>query len=113
MTADPVQIQQVLLNLAINGMDAMMSKPTRRDLVISSRRNDTGEVQIQVRDSGAGISPEIAQKIFDPFFTTKQQGIGMGLAISRTIIEAHDGKLWAAPNPAGGSSFQFTIPVRP
>lgn len=112
-TVDPIQIQQVLLNLAVNGMDAMMSQPTRRDLVISSRRSDTGDVQIQVRDCGVGINPEIAQKIFDPFFTTKQQGIGMGLAISRTIIEAHDGKLWVAANPAGGSSFQFTIPVRP
>jgi PAS domain S-box-containing protein len=112
VTVDPVQIQQVLLNLATNGMDAMMSQPTRRDLVISSRRNDAGEVQIQVRDCGTGINPDITQKIFDPFFTTKEQGIGMGLAISRTIIEAHDGKLSAAVNPTGGSSFQFTIPVR-
>jgi two-component system, LuxR family, sensor kinase FixL len=60
-----------------------------------------------------GIAPEIAQRIFDPFFTTKAQGIGMGLAISRTIIEAHDGKLWATSDASGGSSFHFTIPVRP
>ncbi len=113
VTVDPVQLQQVLLNLATNGMDAMMSQHAQRDLVISSRRNSAEEVQIQVKDCGVGISPDIAQKIFDPFFTTKKQGIGMGLAISRTIIEDHDGKLWAASDASGGSTFHFTIPVRP
>jgi PAS domain S-box-containing protein len=113
VTADPIQIQQVLLNLATNGMDAMMSRSVRRNLVIRSHRNGTEEVEIQVMDGGVGISPEMVQKIFDPFFTTKEQGIGMGLAISRTIIEAHDGKLWVTPVAAGGSSFQFTLPVAP
>ena len=111
-TIDPIQIQQVLLNLAINGMDAMMSQQAPRDLVISSRRVGDDAIRIRVRDSGAGIDPEIAGKIFDPFFTTKTEGIGMGLAISRTIIEAHDGKIWASPVASGGSCFQFTIPVR-
>ena len=111
--ADPIQIQQVLLNLATNGMDAMMSQGTSRNLVIRSHRNGTNEAQVRVEDCGAGIAPEIASKIFDPFFTTKAEGIGMGLAISRTIIEAHDGRIWMTPGASGGSSFQFTIPVRP
>jgi C4-dicarboxylate-specific signal transduction histidine kinase len=112
VTADPVQIQQVLLNLATNGMDAMMSQETQRQLEFRSQRNGGKEIQIQVKDWGVGIDPQIAEKIFDPFFTTKEQGIGMGLAISRTIVEAHDGRLWASPDVSRGSSFQFTLPVR-
>jgi PAS domain S-box-containing protein len=113
VSADAIQIQQVLLNLAINGMDAMMSQASRRELTISSHSNGSAEIEIQVKDCGAGISPEIAQRIFQPFFTTKGHGIGMGLAISRTIIEAHDGRLWFTPGDMDGSTFQFTIPVQP
>ncbi len=109
---DPVQIQQVLSNLATNGMDAMMLQRTRRELIISSHRNGPEEVEVRVKDCGVGIRPEILQRIFDPFYTTKPQGIGLGLSISRTIIEAHDGKLWATPGTSGGASFHFTIPVR-
>jgi PAS domain S-box-containing protein len=112
VAVDPIQIQQVLLNLATNGMDAMMSLQTNRDLVISSRRIGDDAIRIRVRDYGTGIDPEVAGKIFDPFFTTKAGGIGMGLAISRTIIEAHDGKIWVSPAEPGGSCFQFMIPVR-
>ena len=112
VTVDPVQIQQVLLNLATNGMDAMMAKETLRRLVIRSQRWGAEEIEISVKDSGVGIDAAIAGKIFDPVFTTKAQGIGMGLAISRTIIEAHDGRIWASAEAAGGSSFHFTIPVR-
>lgn len=111
VAADPIQIQQVLLNLANNGMDAMMSRQVRRELIISSHKNGSAEVQVQVEDCGLGIDPAIVQQIFHPFFTTKEHGIGMGLAISRSIIEAHDGKLWFAPGASGGSSFQFTLPV--
>ena len=111
VTVDPVQIQQVLLNLATNGMDAM-AQTKRRELLIRSQRNGGKEIQIEVKDRGVGIDPAIAERIFDPFFTTKEQGIGMGLAISRTIVEAHDGRLWASPDASGGSSFQFTLPVR-
>jgi hypothetical protein len=112
-TIDPIQIQQVLLNLATNGMDAMALQKGHRELVIRSRRSGDAEITIEVIDCGAGIGPEIAARIFDPFFTTKQQGIGMGLSISRTIIEAHDGKLWATPVDGGGSCLHFTIPVHP
>jgi PAS domain S-box-containing protein len=111
-TVDPIQIQQVLLNLATNGMDAMASQKGRRELGIRSRRSSGAEIRIEVTDSGAGVGQDVAARIFDPFFTTKPQGIGMGLSISRTIIEAHDGKLWATPVAGGGSCFQFTIPVR-
>jgi PAS domain S-box-containing protein len=113
VTVDPIQIQQVLLNLANNGIDAMTSQQTRRELLIRSLRSGPAEIEIQVSDCGGGVSPAIAASIFEPFFTTKQQGIGMGLSISRTIIEAHDGKLWATPGTDGGSCFHFTIPVRP
>jgi signal transduction histidine kinase len=112
VTVDPVQIQQVLLNLSSNGMDAMMSQATHRELLIGSRCTGADEIRIHVTDRGRGIAPEIAARIFDPFFTTKMEGIGMGLAISRTIIEAHDGRIWMDSATSGGSSFHFTIPVR-
>jgi PAS domain S-box-containing protein len=111
--ADAIQVQQVLLNLATNGMDAMMSQATERDLIITSRRSSHSEVEIEVKDCGAGVNVELAQRVFEPFFTTKAHGIGMGLAISRTIVEAHDGKLWFTRRTPRGSSFHFTIPVLP
>jgi two-component system sensor kinase FixL len=92
-------------------MDAMMVQETQRDLVIGSRRNGMNEIQIYITDCGPGLNPEISAKIFDPFFTTKAEGIGMGLAISRTIIEAHDGRIWVDSEPSRGTSFHFTIPV--
>jgi two-component system sensor kinase FixL len=90
----------------------MMLQRTRRELIISSHRKGRDEVEVRVKDSGVGIRPEIVQRIFDPFYTTKPKGIGLGLSISRTIIEAHDGKLWATPGTSGGASLHFTIPVR-
>jgi PAS domain S-box-containing protein len=110
---DRVQIEQVLLNLAMNGMDAMEETGSSKELLIASSLNDAKQILIRVEDCGPGIHPGLASKIFDPFFSTKPNGIGMGLAISRSIIEAHDGRLWATPRLAGGSVFQFTIPVPP
>jgi PAS domain S-box-containing protein len=108
---DPVQIQQVLLNLAMNGMDAMAEINGPRELLIASELRDSREIVIRVEDCGTGMSAESTASIFVPFFTTKPHGAGLGLSISRSIIEAHDGKLWSTPRLAGGTVFQFTIPV--
>jgi C4-dicarboxylate-specific signal transduction histidine kinase len=109
---DRVQLQQVALNLIMNGIEAMRGTPdSPKEIWIRSRSDDSAGVRILVEDSGVGLSPEIAEKIFQPFFTTKDQGIGMGLSISRSIVESHAGRLWAAPGSSGGASFQFTIPA--
>jgi len=107
--ADRVQVQQVMLNLIRNAMEAMESSPSR-DLVITTA-DDSGQARVSVADSGSGIAPEIAEQLFQPFITTKRQGMGVGLSISRTIIEAHSGRIWVEPNPAGGTIFHFTLPV--
>ncbi|HUV97545.1 MAG TPA: ATP-binding protein [Acidobacteriaceae bacterium] len=106
---DPVQIQQVLLNLAVNGMDAMMQCMEARDLIVRSQPYGESEVLISVEDHGPGIAPEIAARIFEPFFSTKPQGTGMGLAICRSIVEAHDGRLWVVNAEHGGAIFQFNV----
>jgi signal transduction histidine kinase len=106
---DPVQIQQVILNLAMNGMDAMMQVAKPRELIIRTEKRGDGEILVAVEDHGPGIAPEIAARMFEPFFSTKPQGTGMGLAISRGIIEAHDGKIWAENSVRGGATLQFTV----
>src|SRR5713226_352898 len=109
--ADRVQLQQVVLNLLINGMDAMADTTDRaKELLITARGNES-EIVVRVEDSGVGLDAEADEKIFNPFFTTKPHGIGMGLSISRSIIEAHEGRLWASPRPSGGAVFQFTLPI--
>ena len=105
---DPVQIQQVILNLAVNGMDAMMQVAKPRELMIRTEKRGGGEILVAVEDHGPGIAPEIAARMFEPFFSTKPQGIGMGLAISRGIIEAHDGRIWAE-NFSGWGGCHLTI----
>jgi C4-dicarboxylate-specific signal transduction histidine kinase len=112
INADRVQLQQVVLNLMMNGMDAMAGVAGPRDLIISSRQENSAVV-VTVEDCGFGLEAEAAGKIFDPFFTTKSHGIGMGLSISRSIVESHEGRLWALPRPSGGAIFQFTLPIRP
>ena len=112
--ADRVQLQQVVLNLLMNGMDAMAEVSNHaKELVISSRLERQGEILVSVADCGAGLNPENAERIFDPFFTTKPRGTGMGLAISRSIVESHEGKIWATPRPGGGTVLHFTIPIVP
>lgn len=105
---DKVQIQQVLLNLIRNAIEAMQ-EVVRRELTISTRHVDAETVEIEVRDTGPGIAPSVAAQLFQPFVTTKRQGMGVGLSISRTIIEAHGGRLWAEPNPEGGTIFRLTL----
>jgi len=108
---DRVQLQQVLLNLILNGCDAMArSDPARRELRVSTAAED-GYVQVCVADRGHGIAPEHADKIFQPFFTTKDHGFGMGLSICRNIVNTHGGRLWAVANDGGGTKFFFTLPA--
>jgi PAS domain S-box-containing protein len=107
---DRVQLQQVLLNLILNGIDAMRTIAHRpRELRIKSAKHPDG-VLIQVHDSGEGVDPEQANHIFEPFFTTKPQGIGIGLSVGRSIVEAHGGRLWFTPGTSHGVVFQFTVP---
>jgi signal transduction histidine kinase len=109
---DRVQLQQVILNLILNGRDAMSGVDGEpRELLISSVNSGHGEVQVAVRDCGAGFDPRDAERIFEPFFTTKSEGMGLGLSISRTIIEAHGGRLWATPNDGRGVTVRFALPA--
>jgi signal transduction histidine kinase len=107
--ADSVQVQQVLMNLIMNGFDAMKDVDKERELTIRSQRTDNRTLMISVSDTGVGIPPQLADRIFDAFFTTKSDGIGMGLRISRSIVESHGGRLWAADNSSHGACFQFTL----
>lgn len=109
LDVDPHQIQQVLINLAINGMDAMAGISTPQELTIRSFRETESEALISVEDRGAGVPDGMAGRIFEPFFTTKPNGTGMGLAICRSIVEMHDGRIWAENGPGGGAAFRFTV----
>ena len=109
---DRIQLQQVVVNLVMNGVDAMATITDRpREILIQSQPHETREVLVAVRDSGIGIDSESADRLFNAFFTTKPSGMGMGLSISRSIIMAHGGKLWASPNAEHGAAFQFTVPI--
>jgi C4-dicarboxylate-specific signal transduction histidine kinase len=110
--ADRVQLQQVILNLVMNGIDAMRTVTDRsRILTVRSQLDDRGNIVVNVADSGVGLDPANRKRIFDTFFTTKAEGMGMGLAISNSIVEAHHGRLWAEPGSPFGSVFVFTLPV--
>jgi len=109
---DRVQIQQVLLNLVLNAMDALEGVRTpRRTITVAARPDGRASVEISVADSGRGIAPDQLARIFEPFFTTKSKGIGMGLSISRSIIESHGGRLWAENRAPEGATFRFTLPI--
>ena len=111
ITADRIQLQQVLINLVMNGIDAMQEVKDRKPtLTVRTGLSDT-EVQATVSDCGVGLDSEKAELIFKPFETTKANGMGMGLAISRSIVESHGGKLWAEPNSDYGARFNFTLPI--
>jgi C4-dicarboxylate-specific signal transduction histidine kinase len=108
---DRIQIQQVILNLIMNGIEAMTGMNGReRQLLIRSRTEDGDQVRVSIEDTGIGVSAEVMPRLFEPFFTTRSQGIGMGLPISRSIVEAHGGRLWAESALNQGSVFQFTLP---
>jgi C4-dicarboxylate-specific signal transduction histidine kinase len=109
---DPVQLQQLVLKLVMNGIDAMKAVTQRpRDLVIGSDSDAADKLFVAVEDSGTGVEPHLLDRLFDPFFTTKPNGMGLGLSISRRIVEAHGGQLWATPNDNHGVTFFFTLPT--
>jgi two-component system sensor kinase FixL len=111
---DRVQLQQVLLNLVMNACDAMSATEcTRRRLTIRSDVDHTGMPAVSVADCGAGVVEADREKLFEPFFTTKRNGLGLGLPISRSIIAAHGGRLWAQNNAEGGATFYFALPAHP
>jgi C4-dicarboxylate-specific signal transduction histidine kinase len=111
VSSDRVQLQQVLLNLVMNAMDAMSSVEDRaRQLGITTENIDPDRVQVTVEDSGIGLDPNTMARIFEPFYTTKAGGMGMGLSISRSIVQNHGGRLWASANDGPGTSFHFTLP---
>jgi C4-dicarboxylate-specific signal transduction histidine kinase len=109
---DRVQLQQIVLNLILNAVEAMNSVDDgRRELSISTERRRADEVLVAVRDSGPGIDPEQLERVFDSFYTSKPSGMGLGLAICRSIVDAHEGRLWADANEPRGAVFQFTLPA--
>jgi two-component system sensor histidine kinase DctS len=109
--ADPLLLQQVLLNLLRNAMDAMAATPPERREIRVVAESEAGSVTVSIADRGCGIAPALRDKLFEPFFTTKAEGMGMGLNICRSIMEFHRGRVWAEPNPEGGSVFSFSLPV--
>jgi signal transduction histidine kinase len=111
---DRVQLQQVLLNLVVNAIQAMATiADGAGDLLITTAPAGSDSVLVRVADSGPGLDPQMLEHVFDPYYTTKPHGMGMGLAICRSIIEAHNGRLWASANEPSGAVFQFTLPADP
>jgi signal transduction histidine kinase len=109
---DRIQLQQVILNLLMNAIEATNARSDGpREILLTSQKQGPAEIVVAISDSGAGIDAATLDRVFDPFFTTKPGGMGMGLSISRSLVEAHGGRLWAIPNQRGGARFQFSLPV--
>ena len=113
ISGEQVQLQQVLVNLITNAIDSMATKNGERVLSIRSEMRHAGCVMVSVEDTGKGLEPGAADRIFNPMFTTKTHGMGMGLSICRSIIEAHEGQLWVTADKGRGAIFHFTVPVEP
>ena len=110
--ADDIQIQLVVLYLIRNALEAISAKNSEpREVILHTARLDAGRVHVTVRDTGQGLSPEVQDRLFQPFFTTKAGGMGLGLSVSRSIVESQGGQLWATSNPEGGASFHFSLPI--
>ena len=110
---DPVQLQQVILNLIVNSMDAMGATPDGRTVIGRTEMNGESLAVISISDSGPGIPPDKLNEVFDPFFTTKKKGMGIGLSIARTIVQAHKGRIWAENQTGGGAVFRLSLPLSP
>jgi signal transduction histidine kinase len=108
---DRIQLQQVILNLIMNGMDALAGKPARQRRIIGRITHTQGSAEVSILDSGPGIPSDGLEQVFAPFFTTKKQGMGMGLSIARTIVEAHGGRIWAENRSNGGAVFYVRLPL--
>ena len=114
IAGDRIQLQQVILNLLRNGSDAMSDVDDRpRQMVIRTQRVERDRVRLTVQDAGVGLAPDGVDRLFEAFYTTKRGGMGIGLSVSRSIIESHQGRLWAAPNDGPGASFSFSLPCAP
>jgi signal transduction histidine kinase len=111
IVGDRVQLQQVAMNLFINSIEAMKDMDGVREMVIKSQRSENEQILVSVSDTGPGFPPQFAEQIFDPFFTTKPHGTGMGLSISRSIIESHGGRLWAASSQGRGATFHLQLSI--
>jgi signal transduction histidine kinase len=108
---DKVHLQQILLNLLLNALDAMADMSDARKLTVRTDLDENGYVVIAVSDAGSGITPDQMPRLFDPFFSTKKEGMGLGLPIARSLVEAHGGRIWAENAPGRGATFQFTLPA--
>jgi signal transduction histidine kinase len=112
VSGDRVQLQQVILNLLLNASDALSAADGgARRITIKTEMAETDQVRLTVRDTGIGVDPEVAARLFDAFYTTKDTGMGIGLSVSRSIIEHHGGRIWASPNDGPGASFSFILPA--
>jgi signal transduction histidine kinase len=110
IVGDRVQLQQVVMNLIVNSIEAMKGVDGMREIIIQSQRAGNEQILVSASDTGIGLPPELAERIFDPFFTTKPHGTGMGLRISRSIVESHGGRLWAVASPGRGAIFHLNLP---